>query len=378
MLFHIIHGGEVYTPKPAGTPTLLLADSKIAHMGALEADKLLALGLECDTIDARGCIVIPGFIDPHAHIIGAGGEEGFASRMPEIFWSQIVLAGVTTIVGLLGTDTSTRNLSCLHAKVAQLTDEGLTALMYTGGFELPPRTMTGSVMDDIVTIDKIIGTGEVAISDYRWVDPQLDALAHVVTETMVAGKIAGKAGVTHFHTGEGKRRLGLLHELLDNYDVRPECLYPTHVNRNEELLEDAIRLAKRGAFVDMDTIDENTSKWLRFYHEHEGPLDRLTASSDAHTPSGSNRKLYEQFVACVQETDLGLSQVLPIFTSNTAAALKLKRKGSLAVDNDADVVILDKDTLEIRHLFTMGRHVIADGELVVQSRQEKQLASGGE
>jgi beta-aspartyl-dipeptidase (metallo-type) len=378
MFFQLIHGGQVYTPKPAGTPTILLANDKIAHMGTLEAAQLQALGLECDVIDARGCLVIPGFIDPHAHLIGAGGEEGFASRMPEILWSQLVLAGVTTVVGLLGTDTSTRHLSSLHAKVAQLTDEGITALMYTGGFELPPSTLTGSVMNDIVMIDKIIGTGELAISDYRWVDPQLDPLAHVVTATMVAGKMAGKAGVTHFHTGDGKRRLGLLHELLDNYDIPPHSIYPTHVNRSEELLEDGIRLAKRGCFVDMDTTDGDTSKWLRFYHEHGGPLDRLTISSDAHTPGGSNRKLYGQFVACTRQTGLALPQVISLFTSNTASALQLSQKGNLEVGNDADLLILRQDTLDIVHLFTRGRHVVADGHLAIESKQEQQMASGHE
>ena len=146
--------------------------------------------------------------------------------MPEIMVGQIVCAGVTTVVGLLGTDTMTRNMGCLHAKASQLWAEGITTYIYTGGFELPPTTLTGSVVDDVVMIDKIIGTGEIAISDSRWLDPQLYDLAHIVSQTALGGQMAGKAGVTHFHTGAGKRRLALLHELLDCFDVPPSSIYP--------------------------------------------------------------------------------------------------------------------------------------------------------
>jgi beta-aspartyl-dipeptidase (metallo-type) len=157
----------------------------------------------------------------------------------------------------MGTDTTTRHVASLHAKASQLWAEGITAYFYTGGFELPPRTLTGSVMDDLVLIDKVIGTGEIAISDPRWIDPLLDPLAHIVVQTVTGGKMAGKAGVVHFHTGPGQRRLGLLHELLDCYDLPPAAIYPTHINRSEALIDDAIALARRGGFVDMDTVEED-------------------------------------------------------------------------------------------------------------------------
>lgn len=378
MRFVLIEGGDIYTPRRAGVQPLLLADSKIVKLGPVETSALHALSDEVTTIDATGCIVVPGLIDPHAHIIGAGGEHGFGSRMPEIMVGQIVSAGVTTVVGLLGTDTMTRNMACLHAKASQLWSEGVTTYIYTGGFELPPTTLTGSVVDDVVMIDKIIGTGEIAISDSRWLDPQLYDLAHIVSQTALGGQMAGKAGVTHFHTGAGKRRLALLHELLDCFDVPPSSIYPTHVNRTEALVDDAIALARRGAFVDMDTVEEDVVERLPYYLAQGGPADRITISSDAHTPSGSTRKLYEQFVACVCDAKLPLETVLPCLTSNAAAALKLAAKGNLASDKDADVLILNQDSLEIVHLFARGRHIIRDGQYVEPSRQEQQVESGKE
>lgn len=378
MKFTLLQSGELYSPEAQGVQSLLMAGSQIAQIGALDEQKLVATGLDCEVIDVTGCVVTPGFIDPHEHIIGAGGEEGFASRMPEILASQILTAGITTVIGLMGTDTVTRHLASLQAKACQLAAEGVTAYFYTGGFELPPSTLTGSIMNDLVLVEKIIGIGEVAISDQRWVDPQLDPLAHVVTETMVGGMISGKAGITHFHTGPGKKRLSLLHELLDNYEVPAKCLYPTHINRNEALIDDGIALAKRGAYVDMDTTEEKLGEHLAYYRRQGGPLDRLTVSSDAHTPGGSPRKLYEQFVDCLCTHGWALPALLPLFTSTPAKILQLPGKGMLAKGNDADILVLDRESFAIVHLFARGRQVIKAGALVTPSKQEEQVAAGKE
>jgi beta-aspartyl-dipeptidase (metallo-type) len=378
MQLTLIEHGTVYTPDDAGAQSLLLFGEQIVKVGQVDAKSVAALGMEVEVIDAAGCVVVPGLIDPHAHIIGAGGEEGFASRMPEILVSQLVTAGITTVIGLLGTDTSTRNLTCLHAKASQLCDEGLTSFIYTGGFELPPSTLTNAVIDDLVMIDKIIGTGEIAISDPRWLDPELYQLAHVVFQTALGGKMGGKAGVTHFHVGPSKKKLALLHQLLDEYEIEPASIYATHVNRTEELVEDAIQLAMRGAYVDMDCVEEDIGERLTYYLEQGGPPEQITISSDAHTPKGSSRKLYEQFVACAQRYEIPLTELLPFFTSNVAKVLKLTRKGRLQSGNDADVLVLDKNTLEIIHLFARGRHLIKDGQLIQLSKQEEQVAAGKE
>jgi beta-aspartyl-dipeptidase (metallo-type) len=135
MNFPSIEQGEVYTTHSIGTQSSLLIGNQIAQTGPLDREQLRAFDAALTTVDASHCVVVPGLIDPPAHLSGAGGEEGFASRMPEILLSPLVCAGVPLLLGLLGTDTRTRHLSCLHAKAAPLGDEGLTAYMYTGGFE---------------------------------------------------------------------------------------------------------------------------------------------------------------------------------------------------------------------------------------------------
>src|SRR4051812_5798993 len=100
-MFTLIENGDVYEPKPVGLRSIFAANGRIAKVGQISAEKLTALGVDCQVIDATGCYVIPGLIDPHQHIIGAGGDEGFASRTPEVQLNEVLNAGVTTVVGLL-------------------------------------------------------------------------------------------------------------------------------------------------------------------------------------------------------------------------------------------------------------------------------------
>jgi beta-aspartyl-dipeptidase (metallo-type) len=117
---------------------------------------------------------------------------------------------------------------------------------------------------------------------------------------------------------------------------------------------------------------------LQYYLEHGGPAKQITVSSDAHTPKGSSRKLYEQFVECVNHYEMPLAQVLPFFTSNVATVLKLPKKGHLQSGNDADVLVLRRNTLEIVHLFARGRQLIKDGQLIQLSKQEEEVEAGKE
>jgi beta-aspartyl-dipeptidase (metallo-type) len=188
----------------------------------------------------------------------------------------------------------------------------------------------------------------------------------MVSAGLIGGTVGGKAGVTHFHVGPGKARLRLLRTLLDEHDIPMDHLYPTHVERTPALMDEAITLARRGAYVDIDVLEEDLARWLKYYREHDGPLDQLTASSDGHASSG-DYKLYAQVVACVRDHKLPLETVLPHVTRNTARVLQLPGKGGLAVDQDADVLIMDAQTLEIAHLFARGRPMIRDGQVVAET-----------
>jgi beta-aspartyl-dipeptidase (metallo-type) len=362
----LIENGDVCAPQLLGRQSVLLFNSKVAKIGAVDRRAVENLGVEFDVLDATDCLVTPGFIDPHEHLLGGSGEEGFASQTPEIALREIISAGITTVVGCLGVDTTMKTLQGLLAKVKAFREEGITAFMYTGGYNVPPTTLTNSLRNDLLFIEEVIGAGEIAISDERSTDPMPPELARLVNDAFVGGRLGNKAGITHFHVGDKKNRLNRLMTLMDTFDVNPGCLYPTHIERSEALMKDAILLSNHGAFVDMDTVNEDLGKWLKFYLEHDGNIDRLTVSSDASITSPGN--LYNQIRACVVEHRFSIQQVLPLVTLNTAAVLALSNKGRLAEGKDADILIIRKDGFELRDVIARGKVLVKQGELQIKEK----------
>jgi beta-aspartyl-dipeptidase (metallo-type) len=359
----LIENGEIYAPEPQGRRDVLLAGDRVARIGEIDRRAVEASGLELAVIDATDCLVTPGLIDPHEHLTGGSGEQGFGTQTPEIFLSELISAGITTVVGCLGVDTTTKTMPGLLARAKALFEEGLSAFIYTGGYNVPPTTLTGSVRKDLLFVKEVIGAGEIAISDLRAAEPDVESLARLVTDAYIGGMLSKKAGVTHFHVGDGKRRLEPLRRLLEEYEVEPSWLYPTHVERNEGLMEEAVELTKRGVTVDVDTVEEDLAKWLRFYLERGGDPTRLTASSDASI--SSPQTLYRQVLDCVINGRFAVETVLRLVTSNTARVLKLEGKGSLVAGKDADVLVIRKGSLELREVIARGRRLMSDGEVVL-------------
>lgn len=357
----LIENGEIFAPEPQGRRDVLLVGGRIARLGEIDRRAVEALGLELTVIDATGCLVTPGFIDPHEHLTGGSGEQGFSTQTPEIFPGELISAGITTVVGCLGVDTTTKTMPALLARAKALREEGITAFVYTGGYNVPPTTLTGSVRRDILFVEEVIGAGEVAISDLRAAETDVQSLARLATDAYVGGMLSKKAGITHFHVGDGKGRLEPLRRLLNEYEVEPAWLYPTHVERSRALMEEAVELTKRGVTIDVDTVEEDLTKWLAFYLERGGDAARLTASSDASISSPGT--LYSQVRDCVINGRFAVELVLPLVTSNTARVLRLDRKGSLVAGNDADVLVLRKGALELKEVIAGGRRLMADGEV---------------
>jgi beta-aspartyl-dipeptidase (metallo-type) len=362
----LIENGFVYAPEPRGVQSVLLAGDRIEKIGDVDRSALESAGLDLDVIDASDCFVTPGMIDPHEHLLGGSGEEGFSSQTPEIFLREIVVAGVTTVVGCLGVDTTTKTMPGLLARAKALDEEGLTAFIWSGGYNVPPTTITGSLRDDLIFIDEVIGAGEVAISDNRAAEPSIEELARLVSDAHVGGMLSGKSGVTHFHVGDHPRRLAPLRALVENYAVESEWLYPTHVDRNRELMREAAAFTRRGAFVDIDVTEENLPEQLRRFIDDNGDLSRLTVSSDA--AISSPRAIHDQICACVAEHGFPLELILSLVTANTARVLKLDRKGRLERGLDADALVLRRKSLEITHVFAGGRQMVRGGEIVVMEK----------
>jgi beta-aspartyl-dipeptidase (metallo-type) len=167
-----VTGGEVFTPAPAGHGDVLAVNGAIARVGAVDSQTFEALNVPSRILDARGCLVLPGLIDPHVHLVGGSGEKGYNTASPEIFLEEIVTAGVTTVVGCLGVDTTMKAMDALVGKAKALCQEGLSAYLYSGGYDVPPVTAAGSVRRDMILINEVIGAGEIAIADRRSTPPR--------------------------------------------------------------------------------------------------------------------------------------------------------------------------------------------------------------
>ena len=355
----LLRNADVYAPEALGRRHLLLGGGKLLWMGADEPALPQALGSE--VIDLEGARLIPGFIDGHVHVSGGGGEAGFDTRVPAPLLTRYTSAGVTTVVGLLGTDDATRSTAELLSHVYALREQGLSAWAYCGGYHVPPTTLTGSVRGDIALVEPLIGIGELAISDHRSSQPTLDELLRLASEAHVAGLMSGKAGIVHLHLGDGARGLELVRQALDTSELPARVFQPTHVNRKKALFEEALALARRGCHVDITAfpVAEGEDAWpadeaLVRYLDSGAPPERVSISSDAGgclpcfdgdgrvcgMDVGHSGAMTETLKALLAR-GLPLERALPAFTSNPAALLRLAGKGRIAVGADADLVVLD-------------------------------------
>jgi beta-aspartyl-dipeptidase (metallo-type) len=356
----LLRHAQVYAPEPLGLQHLLLGGGRVLWMGSQLADLPAALSVE--TIDLQGRRLIPGLVDAHVHVTGGGGEAGFRTRVPPQGISRFTRAGITTVVGLLGTDDVARGPRDLLATVYSLREEGLSALAFTGGYHLPPQTLTGSVRGDLVFIEALIGIGEVAISDHRSSQPTLDELMRLASDAHVAGLMTGKAGVLHLHLGDGLRGLDLVRQALEKSELPPRVFHPTHVNRRKGLFDEALALSARGCTIDLTAfpVEEGEDAWsatdaLLRYLESGAHAERITISSDAggclptfdangHVCKmgvGESGALLQTLNEAVVR-GVPLERALPAFTSNPARLLRLASKGRIDVDADADLVSLDE------------------------------------
>lgn len=380
-MFKVLKNATVIAPDNLGKKDVLVVNDTIVRI----ADNIPQLPFDdVEVMDLEGMYLTPGFVDQHVHITGGGGEGGFATRVPEVMLSELTRYGVTSVVGVGGTDDVTRSMPNLLAKARGLEEEGISTWIYSGAYPAMtgPR-FTDNLRTDLMLIDKVIG-GKVAMSDHRSSQPTTEDYAKLVAETRMGGMMSGKAGVLHIHIGLGKRMLDPIFEILENTEVPASNFTPTHLNRNPELLAQAIKLAKMGSCIDFTArMNMPMTEVIPICLAAGVDAEKITISSDG---NGSMPKFNEkgEYIGLTAATTDGLllevqdlvksgfelSKAICFITANPARNLKLHKKGFIKVGNHADFVVLDKD-LNIVHVMAKGRIMVRDKQIIVKGTFEK-------
>jgi beta-aspartyl-dipeptidase (metallo-type) len=380
---------ELYAPDYQGRKDILTGGGRILQIAD---DIAKPAGSDCEEISCDGLKVVPGFIDAHVHIAGAGGEGGPATRTPELQLSMLVEAGVTTVVGCLGTDGMTRTVESVLMKAKGLRKEGVTAYIYTGAYQIPTPTITGDPGRDIALIDEVIGVGEIAISDHRSSWPNTDELLRLTEHARVGGMLGGKAGIVNIHLGDQPKPFQPLYDVIEKSQnmLKLTQFYPTHCNRNDYTLDDAIEYGKKGGIVDLTTssypyfpeYEVKPSKSVKLLLEAGIPIERITFTSDAcgslpgYDADGNLIKLemgrpsanFRELMDTVKDEQIPLETAVKVLTTSPADILKLSQKGRIETGKDADLVFISND--EIYHVVAMGEFMMKDRKVLKKGNYE--------
>jgi beta-aspartyl-dipeptidase (metallo-type) len=387
----LIKNGELYAPDYLGKKDILLVGNQIGFIkNHIEVPQQF---VDIEVIDAKGKLVVPGFIDSHVHIIGGGGEGGYKTRTPELQLTDATLAGITTVVGVIGTDGTTRTMPSLIAKAKALEEEGITCYVQTGSYQVPVKTLTGKIEDDLILIDRVIGAGEIAIADHRSSQPTMEEMAKVASAARIGGLLSGKSGIVNIHVGDSLDHLHVIEEVIEKTEIPIQQFYPTHINRNHHLFEAGIKFAKKGGYIDFTTstikkfLDDGevkSSRALKKALDAGVDISRITFTSDgqASLPDfdetghlrgldiGKCNSLSREVRAAITEEGVSVVDALRVITENPARILKLAQKGMIKEGNDADLVLLNRETYEVDTVFAMGQLMVENGKPIVKGTFE--------
>lgn len=379
-MFKLLKSGDCFNPVYLGKKDILTACGKICKIDDHISIEKLKIIFDIELIDCSNKIMCPGFIDQHVHITGGGGEQGPKSKIRELELQDIVKAGVCTVVGVLGTDSMSRSIGELLTKALALEEEGITTYIYTGNYNIPTETLTGSIKKDLAYIEKIIGLGEIAIADHRSSHPSLQTLKELAAEVRVGGLLGQKPGIMHIHVGDGKDGIGILFKLIEESDFPIEMFVPTHINRNKKLFEQGFEYLKRGGNIDLTAGETSEDGYsvpdaLEILFNEGINIHKITVSSDgngsipeygdaadATSDAGKVVQLFKDIRTCIVDKKLDIEKVLKTVTLNVAEVLKLNpAKGLIVEGSDADILILDENDFNINKVIAKGQILIDNG-----------------
>ena len=377
----LIKNARVFAPKDLGVVDVLMANERILAVGKDLAPNLPDL----QTVEAGGMIMTPGFFDQHIHVTGGGGEGGPATRTPELVLSELVACGTTDVVGVSGTDYTTRSIPTLLAKVRALQAEGVSAWMYTSNYRCPPTLLTDSIGNDLFFIPEVLGV-KIALGDHRSSFPDVQTVLSMLADIRVGAMLAGKIGFLHIHNGNIPGAFAMYEEIVSRgFPVKH--IRPTHCGRIRHVFDSAVQFALKGGWIDITTgasccFDHPVQAVVEAIAAGVDPT-HITLSTDGHGSvprfndkgemvglgvGGVDGNLKET-IRLIRDHNMPIEQALTFTTSNVAGALGIKGHGVIETGACANACLFTED-FELKGVFARGHEMMRDGEILVKGTFE--------
>ena len=384
-MFRLLKNGHVYSPKDLGTKDILLWEDRVIKLGeGLE----IPAGFEGEVSDLSGKIIIPGIVDTHVHITGGGGEGGFTTRTSEITFEEIAEAGVTTLVGVLGTDGYARRVEDVLVKCMALREEGFDCYFLTGSYTFPITTMRGSVAEDIIFNEYCLGTGEVAHCDHRGSLMRYEEFVRLAADTRNGARLAGLKGVLNIHLGNYPDPADFfIRACEEDITFRP-LIVPTHVTRKYEVFESCLKFLEYGGQIDITAGSDGDAgrkshgsvEGLEIIYKKYGTLGRVSMTSDGNGSApvwdelgnmigmgkGSSKVLLEDLKKATRRGVIPFEETLRTMTTTPAQVYGLKNSAGTIVENGmANFAVLDEN-LDLAETILGGKRVWLKGKGVIR------------
>jgi dihydroorotase len=377
----LIKGGRIVDPgRFVGTGDVLIEQGKIAAVGAT-----VAAPAGATVIDAKGLLVLPGFVDVHVHF----REPGFEYKETiQSGAAAAVAGGFTTVCCMPNTNPVNDNQAVTEFILERAKQAGLAHVLPVGAIT------KGSEGKELAEIGDLRRSGCVAISDDG--KPVMNSL--VMRRAMEYAKAFDLTVVDHcedIHLAEG----GCMNEGLISTELGlpgiPAAAEDVMVARNLSLSEltgarlhlahistaGSVRMVReakaRGIAVTAEACPHHftlTEEVVRGYNTHakmnpplrtwadvqaikeglrDGTIDVIATDHAPHATQEKQQDFTEApfgivgletalslTLGLVDEGVLSLEQAVTKLTSAPAAAFGLS-KGTLAAGADADVVLVD-------------------------------------
>ncbi len=323
-----------------------------------------------EEIDAAGCYVLPGLVDVHTH--GALGFDANDDALDYDAWQAFLLKnGVTSFLPTTVTDTEENIVKALQKLEGSLgvNMEGPYISGEKRGAHAPEK-ICAIDLDFMERVKEQVKITTVAPEAYDNMD-KISALTGMGIRVALGHSMAdydaskeaiqkGATQITHIFNccpPLGHREPGLVGAALENENVYCEVisdgvhlhpsvvrfLYQTLGTERMVLISDAI------SATGLSDGKYNLAGLEVFV---KGGEARLASGNLA----GSTVTLYEAVKRAVS-FGIPLSDAVKMASYTPAKALGLSGIGSLAVGNDADILVVDKE-LNIKHVFYKGKQIV--------------------